>query len=330
MILSAKEKQIIIAIKALIDRNGISSIEELEKFGKMYFLSYKLNWDGGITSLIDKGIVVKDIETYSINVQFDDLAQNLQKKYPRFRYWYNEWYKQSEKSEAHSILCERAYGIDLCQTGMMTLNQLEYIIKNIIESDSICLDLGCGSGYITEYISEASSSYVDGIDIIINAIRIAKNRTLSKTNKIKFHHCNMLEYKTNSNKYDYIFLFDTIYFIGDNASELIKNLVYMLKPNGKILIFYSAWKPKDTELTCRGTILARKFETMALNYECIDFTQDEREHWKRKYQSLLKLKEQFISEGNEIIYTNRMLEIESFLKYIREDSLFRYLYIISK
>jgi len=37
----------------------------------------------------------------------------------------------------------------------------------------------------------------------------------------------------------------------------------------------------------------------------IDFTEDERDHWNKKYVSLLKLKKEFYKENNRILFENR-------------------------
>lgn len=328
MILSAKEKQIVVAIKTLMDQSGVLTMDELEKFGKEYFWSYKLNWNGGIESLQEKCIVFKEEDRYSINPEFNDLARDFQRKYYWVRFLYNQWYEQGEFSKAHSALCKESYGIDLCQTGMMTLKQIEYITKNIVEKDSKCLDMGCGSGYISEFISDACSCYVVGIDLMVNGIRIARKRTRSKMDKINFYRTDMTQYKTED-KYDYIFLFDTIYFIS-YKDKFLENLQNMLKPKGKILIYYSAWKDKDTLFTPDKTALGSLLETMKFSYEYIDFTQDERKQWETKFHTLLKLKDQFYSEGNDFVYDLRMREAEEFTEFAKNDELFRYLYIINK
>lgn len=330
MILKASEKQIIISIKNLLARNGITSLENLEDFGTMFFCSYKKDWTNSFDSLINKRIIRNENNHFFINSDFDVLSSSLVIKYPRFRYWYNDWYMMIENSEAHSKLCKSAYGIDLCQTGMMTLKEINYITQNIIGKNKSCLDLGCGSGHISEYIADTCHSNVVGIDIIASGIKIARRRTRSKKNSLQFYRENMLTYKDANKKFDYIFSFDTIYFAGSRLSNFIENSLSMLKPDGKLLIFYSAWEPKDKAFVHDSTILGEYLKKTGINYSWVDFTEDERIHWLMKHQTLLNLENEFINEGNKIVFENRLMETKDFSKLAKEDKLSRHLYIINK
>lgn len=330
MILKASEKQIIISIKNLLARNGITSLENLEDFGTIFFCSYKKDWTNSFDSLINKGIIRNENNQFFINLDFDALSSSLVRKYPRFRYWYNDWYRMAEKSEAHSKLCKNAYGIDLCQTGMMTLKEINYVTQNIIGKNKSCLDLGCGSGHISEYIADTCHSNVVGIDVIVSGIKIARERTRSKKNYLQFYRENMLTYKDTNDKFDYVFSFDTIYFASSRLSSFIENSLSMLKPDGKLLIFYSAWEPKDTAFAHDSTILGEYFNKTGINYSWVDFTEDERIHWLVKHETLLNLKDEFIDEGNKIVFDNRLIETKDLSKEAREEKLFRYLYIINK
>ena len=330
MILKASEKQIIISIKNLLARNGITSLENLEDFGTMFFCSYKKDWANSFDSLINKGIIRNENNEFFFNSDFDAFSSFLMRKCPRFRYLYNDWYRMAEKSEAHSKLCKSAYGINLCQTGMMTLNEINYIAQNIIGTNKCCLDLGCGSGHISEYIADTCASSVVGIDTIASGIKIARQRTCNKKNTLQFYRQDMLTFKDINRKFDYIFSFDTIYFAGSKLSNFIENSLSMLNSNGKLLIFYSAWEPKDKAFAYDSTVLGEYLEKAGIKYSCIDFTADERNHWIVKHEALLNLKEEFINEGNKIVYDNRLMETKDLSKKAKEEKLFRYLYIINK
>lgn len=114
MILKASEKQIIISIKNLLAHNGIASLENLEDFGTMFFCSYKKDWANSFDFLINKGIIRNENNEFFINSDIDAFSSFLVRKYPRFHYWYNDWYRMAEKSEAHSKLCKSVYRINLC------------------------------------------------------------------------------------------------------------------------------------------------------------------------------------------------------------------------
>ena len=56
-----------------------------------------------------------------------------------------------------------------------------------VDSDSLMLDLGCGTGLLYEYISkicEKCGTYYVGIDISINMLRLAKRKILENEEKI--------------------------------------------------------------------------------------------------------------------------------------------------
>ncbi|MCG8501952.1 MAG: class I SAM-dependent methyltransferase [Firmicutes bacterium] len=332
MYLKANEKQVIIAIQNLKRKNGGMTHKELEDFGNMFFCSYKLDWEKAIANLLSKQMIELKNNTYSICCNFNKLAETLTRKYPRLRYWYNHWYSLGMKSEAHSRLCQAAYGVDLCQTGMITLKQIEYIIQNYIEEKKTCLDMGCGLGLISEYISGRTLCKISGIDVIASAIRNARKRTINKREYLEFYLSNMTKYfkEEVNNKYDYIFFFDTVYFLADQFSEVIPDAIRALNKNGKILIFYSAWNPKDSGLSAGSTKLADYLNNEGYKYKTVDFTEDERRHWQIKKETLMNLEDSFLTEGNKIIYTNRMMEADFFTNMMMEDKLYRYLYVLEK
>lgn len=327
VILNAAEKQLVIAIKNLLARNEITSSENIEEYGTMYFCSYKKSWNNAFSSLLEKHIIREDNNNFFIEEHYDQRASKLAQKHPRFRYWYNDWYRLGENSKAHSVLCKSAYGMDLCQTGMMTLKQIDYVAK-IVKPNKCCLDLGCGSGKIAEYIADTSSSSILGVDIIAHGIKSARRRTRDKNQYLQFVRQDMTKLNLKNKRFDYIFSFDTIYFVGSKLGEVVENSLSLLNPEGKLLIFYSAWNPKDEALSRDSTALGLYLNTSKAHYECVDFTEDDREHWNKKYEALPSLKESFMKEDNMIIFENRLAEAEYFAGMAKENKLFRYLYII--
>lgn len=328
MILTAAEKQVIVAVKNLEMRNGMRTVDELNDFGRMFFCSYKLDWELALPALLRKGVIDEENGQFRIMEALDGLATDLVRKYPRFRYWYNDWYRLAGKSKAHSRLCEMAYGIDLCQTGMMTLKQLQFMTENFVQSGKTGLDLGCGIGNITEYIVDQCSCKMTGIDPIVFGIRRARQRTAHKKAGLTFQIGDMTSYFRPGMKYAAIFSLDTIYFVGDKYGEVVLDALQALHPHGKLLVFYSAWDPKDSNLEVHSTQLANFLNQNKIPYQSFDFTRDEREHWRKKHRALLELKECFLEERNELIYENRLMEAEGFAKMADADKLFRYFYVI--
>ena len=326
MILNVSEKQFLIAIQNLIFRNELITLLKIEDFGKMFFCSYKRSFNDAFFSLLEKSVIFQDNEKIYINLKYQDMVTELVEKHPRFRYWYNEWYQFGNKSRAHSTLCQDAYGIDLHQTGMLTLNQINYLLNNVLQSQKKCLDLGCGSGYITEYLADNGSLEAVGIDIIANGIRNARLRTREKP-YLRFYLYDMRTFYINE-MFDYIMSFDTIYFIGKNIPQFITNCQKMKKDEGKIIIFYSAFRPKDSSLDVHKTLLGSYLNQEKIKYQFVDFTADDYTFWKKKHQKLTELELDFLNENNKIIYDNLLIEATHYVALANNKEMRRYLYII--
>ena len=99
--------------------------------------------------------------------------------------------------------------------------QIKQLLKflNLNEENRV-LDLGCGNGFITEYIQDQTKSYVTGIELSPIAIGRAINRTYVKPHKRKFEigDMNNLQFKPNS--FDTAILIDTHYFLDDFVVRL--------------------------------------------------------------------------------------------------------------
>lgn len=151
--------------------------------------------------------------------------------------FYNEFYIKAEQSKAHRAFCERVYGKNLCQHGMADMSQIEKLLQMLnLNENSRLLDLGCGNGYITEYIQECTNSFVTGVDLSPVAIESATKRTKMKSDKLKFRTGDMMNLPYSPNAFDSIILIDTHYFI-DDFEALIDKLTELVVPNGHICIF---------------------------------------------------------------------------------------------
>lgn len=139
-----------------------------------------------------------------------------------------------------------------------------------------------------------------------------------------------IQYLSKNIKYDYIFSFDSLYFLRNNIEIFIKNALKSLKAKGKLIIFYSAWKGKDENIDFDNNILGKLLNKKNINFVYTNFSNDDKEHWLAKEKSLMKLEKLFKEEGNEILFNKRKLETEYFVEYIKNGVVSRFLYIISK
>ncbi len=225
--------------------------------------------------------------------------------------FYDEFYKRAVKSKAHSELCRLVYGRDFCQQGMLDMNQLDKLIEVAkLNKDYHVLELGSGTGLITEYISDMSQCQITGIDISAEAIEHASERTKDKRDRIVFETVDMENLNFPENSFDTVISIDTLYYVKD-LENTIRNIVKVLKPKGSMYIFYHVDPdvgdaPGSDPVNCSG--LGTVLDKLNLKYRTIDFTRENKEHWELKKHVLLQLRNRFEEEDNMFLYNNRMEE----------------------
>jgi 2-polyprenyl-3-methyl-5-hydroxy-6-metoxy-1,4-benzoquinol methylase len=89
---------------------------------------------------------------------------------------------KSQKSKAYGEFCKKVYGRNLCQFNMFDEEQLQKLLTELnLNNTHIVLDLGCGNGLISEYISDLTGAKVIGIDYAGGAIKEAQKLTWTPT-----------------------------------------------------------------------------------------------------------------------------------------------------
>jgi SAM-dependent methyltransferase len=250
--------------------------------------------------------------------------------------FYNAFYSATEHSQAHHTFCERVFGKDLCQHGFTNLEQLELLIQVTRLSSAQCaLDLGCGNGMITEYLSDCTGAHITGLDYIPQAISQAQQRTANKLDRLAFIVGNINQLELPSSVFDAILSIDSMYFSKDYTATL-RELKAALRPSGQMAIFFShgrePWVPKDEfpkeTLPPDKTPLAEALRANGLIFRTWDLTHQEYELAQRRKDILAELKPQFETEGTLFIYENRMGDAEGISQAIEEGLHARYLYHI--
>ncbi len=109
------------------------------------------------------------------------------------------------------------------------------IIKEYIEPNAKILDVGCGTGRFSFYISDKCSS-VTGIDLSSKNILTAKNNLISNPNsKIKFIHTSITEMINSEHaKFDYAVITYVIHEV--NSEERLPLLNEIFKIADKIIM----------------------------------------------------------------------------------------------
>lgn len=322
---TASEKQLLVATMHLTKNNGSALQNEIEQFGREYFCSFKLDWNDAFKKLLQNGDLINDKTQISLKPGLD--IKNITKNKPRYKYWYNDWYKLAEKSKMHSELCSHSYNIDLCQTGMMTKYQIDYL-SNLIVPFTRGLDVGCGVGKVTEYLWSKTNTEITGIDTIYTAIRLAQRRSYSKKG-LDFKLDDMRSFiKQKETFYDFILSMDTIYFIGTDYKDFLQDCMDRINNEGRIFIFYSAWEGKDQMISFNENKLGKYLIENKFEFEVTDFTDDDFIHWRKKKTFLEQNEKSFINEGNKLLFDKRYSEAKIFDELGNSKKMKRFLYTI--
>ena len=242
--------------------------------------------------------------------------------------WYNEYFRRAINSSAHSQFCEKVYGKDLCQHGMMDIAELNFLVT-LIKPHSKILEIGCSNGYITEYIHDHTASEILGIDYSDVAIKQAEGRV--KRKRLRYVQADLTVEEIPGDNYDFIVMIDSIYFVEDIRGVIAK-IVPKLSLSGKLLItFFQVSEDGNSEgLLPDRTDLAEAMKKIGLEYEWYDFTENVRRHWLMNYQVGEELREIFKEEGNDFLYRARTGENRYFKESVERNAITRYLYVAKR
>lgn len=246
------------------------------------------------------------------------------------REWYNEYFRRAAFSAAHSQFCEKVYGKDLCQHGLMDMNELDFLIS-LIEPQSKILDIGCSNGYITEYIHNHTHSTVLGLDYSDVAIEQARERTKDRAGTLQFAQVDLTLDEIPGSNYDYIIMIDSIYFLG-KPEEAIKRISQKVSASGKMMITYFQVREDETEgaLSPERTHLGEALRLQGFEYEWYEFTENVRLHGMKNYEVGEALRDAFEKEGNGFLYEARIAENRFFKESVEKNTIVRYLYVVGQ
>ena len=254
---------------------------------------------------------------------------------PRLMFdWYTRYYAAVSASEANAAYCRQVYGQNLCQHGFAEMAHLDQLSDacNLKEADGV-LDLGCGNGEITEYLSDQTGAHITGIDFIEQAIRDAQERTHSKRERLDFAAMDMTDLTFPAASFDVIISIDTLYF-GD-AYELLHPMMPLLRPGGRLAAFFDQSCGPDKPLEAYpqastqpdGTDLAVALQRLGVPYKVWDYTQPMLDHLQRRKPVLAALQAQFEAEGNQFLYGNHLGEANGIERAYLNGAGRRYLYL---
>lgn len=234
-------------------------------------------------------------------------------------------------STAYSIFCKRVFGKDLSQANMMDMVQLDKLLQILnLSSKNKVLDLGCGLGKISEYISDVTDACVLGIDVANDAINLANKRTQEKRQRLNYKIDDINNLTISSNSYDTIIAIATLHYSID-IDKTIKQLKEILVPLGQIGIFtfqYAFENDNPDILHPDNTKLAQVLKKNDLEFRTWDFTDNEIKISQNQLIIANELKKQFQEEGNIDLCNDRIQECEIDLPRLLNGQKRRFLYHI--
>jgi len=251
--------------------------------------------------------------------------------------FYTRFYAAVASSSANAEYCQRVYGRNLCQHGFADVADLDHLIRvSGISTGSRVLDLGCGNGMISEYLSDQTGAHVTGIDFIEKAIQDARQRTQSKREQLDFQVMDFLHLQFPPASFGVIISIDTLYFT--DIFETLSGCLPLLKEGGRLVAFFDQSCGPDTPLEeypneitqVDQTELAQALKRLDLTYQSWDYSEAMLAHVRRRRPVLDALKAQFEAEGNSFLYDSHLGEATGIERAYTHNAGKRYLYLASR
>jgi ubiquinone/menaquinone biosynthesis C-methylase UbiE len=300
----------------------------IEAFGKVWIGDHKENWDKALVSLQQNEIITCTNEEYKLTELGETVKTEIDAEEPFYKYEYNNYFSLEGKSKAHSLFCEKVYGKDMSQHGLIDQAELQVLIDKINTfRPNTVLDIGCGNGKITEWISQQTQTNCAGMDISNEAVKLANER-VKGNNSLHFFEGN-LNSINSAETFDCILFLDTLYY-ANSLTETIKQAIKHLNKNGRIYAYFSQWIMDENyseNLHAENTHLAKALRELKLSYSFTDLTTSGINHWKRKLEVLNQLKTNFIEEGHLDLWDYRYREANRYANW-GDTKYSRYLYEI--
>ena len=328
--LNEAEIQVLATLRRIELEEQCADRASLEAEGERYWIFLE-DWRDAYASLMAKGLIDGNDKAYRLTEAGRPQGDAYYRERPDlYWYYYQRFYSAAYSSAAHSRLCERVYGEDLCQEGQMDMAALGDLLACIdLKAGDKLLDLGCGAGVISKYISDRSGATVTGIDYCASAIAAAMARTEDLRSRLTFLQGDLNSLDLPSKAYDAAIMIDSIYWVADTV-EALAAITRSIKPGGQlaVVIVQTLEEGDGPELLePDNTAVARALAELNLSYEVHDQSEQFKDFWPRIKESVVALREEFEAEGNGFICDSLEREADDdYLPAIRADAIRRYLY----
>ena len=321
------ERQVLITAYELGRRERPATEERLARMGTAFFEKKLEDWKGAAQALVDRGLLKQESEVFTLTAAGWKLAESLDKE--MFSGEFAQILVRSVKSATYSKFCEIVYGRDLCQYNLSDMAQLDKMLELLaLQPRAEVLDLGCGQGLISEYISDLTGAKVTGLDYAAAAIELAREHSAGKRERLEYQVGDIDHLKFAPESFAAIIAIDTLYFLRD-LGQTIADLRDILKPGGQLGIFYTqTLRPDQPQklLEADNTELAAALRQAGFAYVTYDYSVAERQFWELEQRVSLELRSEFEAEGNLDLCESRIEEAERMLKLCKANRNARYLY----
>jgi SAM-dependent methyltransferase len=277
-------------------------------------------------------LVISTENGYQLSETARQQAERLWQEHPKSFYTYSEFFVRAPASAAHSRFCEMVYGIDLVQHDMMPIDQLHLLLERLeLKPGDRLLELGCGCGRVAAYVAGRTGASVIGVDSVPEAIRQARVFAAAHDGlKLDFIQADMNTMDFPCGSFDAVMMIDSMYFVGD-IPGLLQHIKQWVKLGGQMGLSYSCWVGEggsEMLVSASGNRLGQALKQVGLPFEVVDLSDQEPQHWRKKYAAAASLKEAFAAEGNTFLYNNRFGEARYHMEHVNAGRVRRYLYFI--
>ena len=327
--LTEAEIQVLVSLKKAEIGATPTDRASLEEGGARYS-NFLEDWSDAYAALIAKGLIDGDDTGYRLTDTGRPLGQAYHRQRPdKYWYYYQRFYPAAHASVAHSRFCERVYGKDMCQEGMVDMATLDDLLARLdLKPGDHLLDLGCGAGGIAEYISDQTGARVTGLDYSAPAITVANERTQGKRARLTFIEGDMNDLDLPAQSFDAAISLDTLYWVAD-LPDTLSQVVRAIKPGGQIGIQMLQSRPDGASpdiLEADKTRPAQALAKLNLTYDAHDHTSQNAAFWRQYRDVVAALRDDFEAEGNGFIVAEFDETVNQFLPAFEAGTLTRYFY----
>jgi SAM-dependent methyltransferase len=230
------------------------------------------------------------------------------------RDFYERFYRVAPASAVHSEFCERVFGADLCQHGSADVAQLDLVVSALgIAPGARVLDLGCGNGMISEYLSDRTGAKVLGVDDVPFAVEQALDRTTARRDRLVFVTEDLNALDLPAGELEAVVSIDTLH-LADDLGDVVDRLRTALARGGRMVALYSyGWRPlapregfDALSLAPERTPLGRALVANGLPFTTRDLTVVDLQMARLREEVLTELAPRFEAEGLGFVLENRL------------------------